>query len=65
MSVDPQTAIAVFELIQKTVTIGGQINDLVNRVKAGETIPIEEIKADRAEVNAKADEFAAACEGDE
>ena len=63
--IDPITAIAVLELIEKTVKVGTEIADLIKRAKSGEVIPIEEIKADKAELDNLIDEWDDACEGGE
>ena len=63
--IDPATAIAVFSLIEKTVKVGAEIANLIQRTKNGESIPIEEIKADKVELDSLVDEWDAACEGDE
>ena len=63
--IDPITAIAVLELIEKTVKVGTEIADLIKRAKSGEVIPIEEIKADKAELDNLVDEWDDACEGGE
>ena len=65
MSVDPMTAIAVFELIEKSITIGSKLADLIRRAKAGEVIPLEEIKADRDELDGLVGTWTDACGGDE
>ena len=63
--IDPKTAIAIFELIEKTVKVGTEIADLITRAKSGEVIPVEEIKADKAELDSLVDKWDDACEGDE
>ena len=63
--IDPITAIAVLELIEKTVKVGTEIADLIKRAKSVEVIPIEEIKADKLELDNLVDEWDDACEGDE
>jgi len=63
--IDPATAIAVFSLIEKTVKVGAEIANLIQRTKNGESIPIEEIKADGVELDSLVDDWDAACEGDE
>jgi len=63
--IDQATAIAVFSLIEKTVKVGAEIANLIQRTKNGESIPIEEIKADKVELDSLVDEWDAACEGDE
>lgn len=63
--IDPITAIAVLELIEKTVKVGTEIADLIKRAKSGEIIPIEEIKADKVELDSLVDEWDDVCKGDE
>ena len=63
--IDPATAIAVFELIQKTVKVGAELTELIQRAKNGEAIPIEEIKADKVELDALVDEWNSADEESE
>ena len=63
--IDPITAIAVLELIEKTVKVGTEIADLIKSAKSGEVIPIEEIKADKVELDNLVDEWDDACEGGE
>jgi hypothetical protein len=63
--IDPLTAIAVFELIEKSVRVGSEIAALITRAKNGEVIPIEEIKADQVELDGLVDEWDAACKDGE
>ena len=65
MNVDPQTAFAVLELIEKTVKVGVELGTLIKRAKSGEAIPMNEIKADKAELDSLVDDWDEACEGGE
>ena len=62
MSIDPNTAAAVLELFRVGVKVTTQLASLAERARNGETIPIEEIKADREEVNSVVDAWDEACE---
>jgi len=63
--IDPATALAIFELIETSIKVGSKLSDLIRRAKSGEAIPIEEIKADRAELDSLVDDWDEACGGDE
>jgi hypothetical protein len=63
MSLDPLTVIAVFELIEKSINVGSNLAGLIQRAKAGESIPMDEIKADKEELDGIVDEWDSACEG--
>lgn len=57
MPLDPTTAIAVFELIESTINVGAKIADLIHRAKSGEVIPLDEIQADREELDRLVDQW--------